>query len=274
MIEQPPFPATAAGLLLALGCAIAAAIVLQRVVGRAPLQQRLLVTGAVAGLTFQVVHVLEHALQLGFWFARPDDKPWLSSWAAGSADGLAWFCSLLPAGQESSMGVEALHLTGNVIFLGALAAWQMAVSSEDTPGSLRLAERIQTAHVLEHVVLVSTLLVTGTANGLSTLFGLVDGSALVALRVWFHFGINAAATLTALHAAAACRHLLRRDTPKRTAGSRPSQLHLSRAVHDLADPDRRMAVLRERSDRPIRVGIRYHQHHADTHVEYLSLIHI
>ena len=137
MIDQPPFPATAAGLLLALGCSVAAAIVLQRVVGRAPLHQRILVTGAVAGLTFQVIHVLEHVLQLGFWFARPDDKPWLSAWASGSADGLLWFCSLLPTAAEPSLGVEALHLTGNVIFLGALAAWQLALRGRTTPNSLR-----------------------------------------------------------------------------------------------------------------------------------------
>lgn len=158
---------------------------------------------AAGGLAFQVIHVLEHLLQLGFWFARPGATPWLSSWAAGTADGLQYFCSLVPsADTPTSLGVEMLHLTGNVVFLGSLTAWQVAMRAQHrTVRSLAIAERIQLFHVIEHVLLVATLIGFGQATGLSTLFGLAEGSVLVAVRVWFHFGINALATGYALVAA-------------------------------------------------------------------------
>lgn len=160
---------------------------------------------AAAGLTFQVIHVLEHFLQVSFWALAPTDKPWLSSWAGGTADGLQYFCSLVPvAGSPTSLGVEMLHLTGNVVFLGALTAWQMALRSQQRQiRTLDIAEKVQLFHVVEHVVLVTSLLIGGKAVGLSTAFGAVDGTALVALRVWFHFTINAVATVYALRAAKA-----------------------------------------------------------------------
>lgn len=202
-MPQPPLPATTAGLLLALGCAIAAAIVVYRFSSPAASARRTMQAVAAGGLTFQVIHVLEHGLQLGFWFAKPGASPWLSSWASGTADGLLYFCSLVPsADTPTSLGVEMLHLTGNVVFLGALTAWQVAMRSQDRViPSLNRAEVVQVFHVAEHVLLVGTLLAFGKANGLSTMFGLVEGSALVASRVWFHFGINAIATGFALHAA-------------------------------------------------------------------------
>ncbi len=158
---------------------------------------------AAGGLTFQIIHVLEHGLQLAFWFTKPDGTPWLSPWASGTADGLFYFCSLVPSGgAPRSLGVEMLHLTGNVVFLGALTAWQIAMRSQSRSiASLNRAEAVQIFHVAEHILLVGTLLAFGKANGLSTMFGLVEGSALVASRVWFHFGINAIATGFALHAA-------------------------------------------------------------------------
>lgn len=203
MITQPPLPATAAGLLLAVGSAVAAALIAYRWFGGTARSARLLSSAATGGLVFQVVHVLEHFLQLGFWVVRPEDKPWISAWAKGSADGLAWFCSLLPSADQPSLGVEALHLTGNTIFLGALTSWLFALSQngKSSPKSLHWAYRVQTFHVVEHVLLVATLLVAGKASGLSTLFGLASGTTLVALRVWFHFVINAIATALALRAA-------------------------------------------------------------------------
>lgn len=202
-MPQPPLPATVAGLLLALGCAVAAGIVAYRFSSSAANARRTMQAVAAGGLTFQVIHVLEHGLQLGFWFAKPGASPWLSSWASGTADGLLYFCSLVPsADTPTSLGVEMLHLTGNVVFLGALTAWQIAMRSQDRSiRSLNRAEKVQMFHVAEHVLLVGTLLAFGKANGLSTMFGLVDGSALVASRVWFHFGINAIATCFALQAA-------------------------------------------------------------------------
>ncbi len=159
---------------------------------------------AAGGLTFQVIHVLEHLLQLSVWMFQPGSKPWLSSWASGTAGGLQYICSLVPAdGTPTSLGVEMLHLTGNVIFLGALTAWQIAMRADGREiWSLNMSERVQIFHVAEHVLLVGTLVVSGEALGLSTAFGAASGTTLVALRVWFHFVINAVATAFALTAAA------------------------------------------------------------------------
>lgn len=202
-MPQPPLPATAAGLLLALGCAAAAAVIVYRFSSARATAARPLQAVAAGGLTFQVVHVLEHGLQLGFWFTKPDGTPWLSSWASGTADGLQYFCSLIPSAEApTSLGVEMLHLTGNVVFLGALTAWQVAMRADDrNMTSLNRAEKVQMFHVAEHVLLVGTLLLFGKATGISTMFGLLEGSSLVALRVWFHFGINTIATGFALRAA-------------------------------------------------------------------------
>jgi hypothetical protein len=174
-----------------------------RVLSDRPTALRSMQAIAAGGLTFQVIHVLEHLLQLSFWALRPASKPWLSSWASGTADGLQYFCSLVPlADTPTSLGVEMLHLTGNVVFLGALTAWQVAMRSEQrTIRTLTIAERVQLFHVVEHVVLVASLLAFGKALGLSTAFGAIEGTALVALRVWFHFMINAIATTYALRAA-------------------------------------------------------------------------
>ncbi len=200
---QPPLPATAAGLALAVGCAVAAAIAVYRGLSSRPAGQRVMQAVAAGGLAFQVIHVLEHVLQLLFWVTKPGGKPWLSAWAAGTADGLQFFCSLVPLPDTPpSIGVEMLHLTGNVIFLGALTAWQVAMrESKRTLPALVKEERIQLFHVAEHVLLVTTLVAFGEAIGISTAFGTIGGAWLVALRVWFHFTINAVATLYALRAA-------------------------------------------------------------------------
>lgn len=202
-MPQPPLLATAAGLFLALGCGAAAVVTVYRFSSARCAAARPMQAVAAGGLAFQVAHVLEHGLQLGFWFTTPEGTPWLSSWASGTADGLQYFCSLVPsAGRPTSLGVEMLHLTGNVIFLGALTAWQVAMRADNRHiASLNRAEKVQMFHVAEHVLLVITLLLFGEASGISTLFGFIEGSALVALRVWFHFGINAIATGFALRAA-------------------------------------------------------------------------
>lgn len=154
------------------------------------------------GLVFQVIHALEHFLQFAIWFTDRE-TPWLSSWAAGTADGLQFFCSLVPlADTPTSIGVEMLHLTGNTIFLGALTAWQVAMRrSGRNITSLNIAEKIQFFHVAEHLLLTGTLVVFGDALGISTGFGVLGGTTLVAVRVWFHFTINALATGFALRAA-------------------------------------------------------------------------
>ena len=59
---------------------------------------------------------------------------------------------------------------------------------------------IQGLHVLEHVVLTGTLILTGTAHGVSTMIDDVVPVGGPTARVWFHFGINAFATAYAIAA--------------------------------------------------------------------------
>lgn len=165
---------------------------------------RRILLAAVAGMAFQVFHVAEHGLQLGYWLLHPTQAPWLTPWAAWGRDVIAAQVDGQPA-----TGAELLHLVGNALFLIALvamliAAARMRTASQSGSGdagrrSLRIATWVQTAHVIEHVVLTGTWMMLGRANGVSTLFGLVPGGAIGgATRVWIHFLINAAATYWAI----------------------------------------------------------------------------
>ena len=186
------------------GLALGTATVVAVAIATMARSRRLVFAAAAGGLTFQVVHVVEHAAQLGYWFADRGGSPWLTPWAAGAADGIGWWCALAaPSISSRSLGVEMLHLVGNLIFLaGLLAAGRVGVAR---PVALAWARRVQVFHVAEHVLLTSTFALTGSAWGLSSGFGLLHGSTLTATRVWFHFTINALATGCALWALAGVR---------------------------------------------------------------------
>lgn len=150
---------------------------------------------AVGALAFQMVHLIEHVAQLGYWIARPLEAPWLTPWAVEGRDALA-------AGGNLALGNELLHLVGNLIFLGGLLALVLYSRrrEQETPSPLRIAMVVQGIHVAEHVVLTVTTVVWGKAAGLSTFFGLVDGPVMTSYRVWFHFLINLVATWFAARA--------------------------------------------------------------------------
>lgn len=148
---------------------------------------------AIAGLSFQVLHALEHVVQAGAWVAAPDQPPFLTPWAVAGRDALAVTGS-------AALGNELLHLGGNFVFMAGLAAlW--ALQGAAPSRALRAAVIAQAAHVLEHVALTATLAVTGRAIGVTTLFGLLDaGPTLWGLRVVAHFTINGIATVAAMAA--------------------------------------------------------------------------
>lgn len=153
---------------------------------------------AVAGVTFQVFHFIEHIAQLGYWFMHPTEAPWLTPWAATGRD-------ILAAGGSPVTGTEWLHLLGNTIFfVGLIAMWRLLGFRRLSLlkyGSLKRAIGWQGFHVAEHVALTMTWLLFGTAMGLSTFFGLVEGGALLSsYRVWFHFLLNLLVTLYAARA--------------------------------------------------------------------------
>lgn len=159
-------------------------------------------TAAVAGIGFQVFHLVEHVAQLGYWGAHPGHPPWLTPWAEAGRDALA-------LGGDSATGSELLHLMGNVIFLVALVAlWLYARGSGlSNVRALRPALALQGFHVGEHVFLTATWVLWGRALGFSTLFGALTGPALATHRIWWHFLVNLGATALGVAALAQGRRL-------------------------------------------------------------------
>ena len=176
-----------------------------------------LVSLVVFCLGFQVVHALEHVLQLGYWVLHPSEAPWLTPWAVTGRDLLAAVSNGHP-----TTGNELLHLLGNLIFLAGLVGLLHVVRerSELPHRSLHVATVLQTVHVGEHVALALSWLATGQALGITTLFGRLQGTVGSAGRIWAHFLLNVVASLYLLHGLAA--HA-RRRTPHRSAG--PAREH-------------------------------------------------
>jgi hypothetical protein len=180
--------------LLVTGSVLGASVLILNGRSLRRLSTSLLLSVALAAFAFQLVHTAEHLAQLGNWVRSPSSIPWLSPWAGLGRNvlaGVVW-------GQRGT-GNELLHLVGNGIFLvGALAAL-LAVRWLGTGRAtwLRRIVWVQGLHVAEHALLVATLLLTGRAEGLSTLFGLVDPPSTLAfsLRVLLHFTWNMAGTL-------------------------------------------------------------------------------
>lgn len=183
-----------AGLVLALGAGVA---VLAAVMVRGRWRRYAPVVAAGA-LVFQLVHVLEHGLQVAVWAGEPGARPWISPWAAETATGVGHWCSILaPASSPNPLGTELLHLYGNVIFLAGLVVLTGLPRLADHRLA-RTAMLIQAVHVAEHVVLSTTLVTTGTAYGVSTQLDQVLPVGASTTRVLFHFGINAVATVYAV----------------------------------------------------------------------------
>lgn len=197
-----------AGLAVALLSAVCVAGLVIAGSIRGPLRRhRGLLATAVGGITFQVVHFVEHVAQLGYWLLHPSERPWLTPWADVAGDGLAYWCAIVPGqGPAPARGIEALHLAGNVVFwTGVMALWMLVTRRHQdvsaVPG-LRLAVWTQTFHVAEHILLTATLLTLGYPAGISTAFGQLDpaGTFAGSYRVLFHFAINLIATLFAVRA--------------------------------------------------------------------------
>lgn len=155
-----------------------------------------------AALAFQAVHFIEHVAQLGYWIAHPFEAPWLTPWAVQGR-------AVLAVDGQLDLGNELLHLLGNLVFLGGLFAMVAYLQrmGESVIASLRIAVAAQTLHVLEHLALTATSAVVGTAIGLSTFLGLVEGPVMTSYRVWFHFLINLLATYYAIRASLEIRRV-------------------------------------------------------------------
>lgn len=190
-----------AGLALLLaGIGAAVLIPVMSNVSWSKLTRRRVAAVAVAGLAFQVFHLFEHLIQLGYWFLHPTSAPYMTPWALDGVDGLGvWFDQLPGNVAPAAGGMEGLHLVGNVIFLMGIVALRH-VTPKPLPG-VKTAFVVQGLHVAEHVLLTATLVLFGTPIGVSTLFGAAyDFGFGGTLRVWFHFMINVGATMPAVWA--------------------------------------------------------------------------
>ncbi len=161
---------------------------------------------AIGGLAFQVLHLGEHAAQVAMWVRHPQRAPWMTPWAMEGSR----FLGRVDAARSSettivvARGMEYLHLIGNTIFFAGVAAlWVLARRYAAARSWSRVAVVIQGAHLAEHVLLVTTLLVAGRPLGVSTGFGAFGGTQLSTYRVWWHGGVNLLATVVcvvAVHA--------------------------------------------------------------------------
>lgn len=147
------------------------------------------------GVVGQIGHFQEHIAQAIYWIAHPYSDAWMTPWANSFARGMGQVDSTKP-----SLGMEILHLTGNLIFLAGLVGIMLItrrVSSQlQSRKWARMGVWMQGIHGVEHLVLtVSVALGASRAIGLSTWFGAIDpGVALTTYRVWWHFVANLVGT--------------------------------------------------------------------------------
>jgi hypothetical protein len=144
----------------------------------------------VVGLAGQLGHVQEHVAQVGYWVQNPDSPGWMTPWGMGLARGLGQVDPTKPA-----LGMEILHLVGNLIFLAGLVAVMLITRRASTTRARRWARMgtwMQSIHGLEHLSLtLSVALGAPRAVGLSTWFGTMHpGPGLWTYRVWWHFVAN------------------------------------------------------------------------------------
>lgn len=155
----------------------------------------------VGGLLFQAFHFSEHGAQLGHWLMDRGGPPWMSRWAMWGRDTLANLFDTSPA-----VGMELLHLVGNLIFFVALiGALSVVARAAPARSGFVQARRWQMLHLAEHVALTATVVAIGRPIGLTTGFGLWDASADVgvAVRVCTHFVLNLVPTAFATTAVVA-----------------------------------------------------------------------
>lgn len=154
-----------------------------------------LVTLAAGLLLTQTVHVAEHLVQFGYWVTHPTEPPFLTPVATIGRDALA------PAARGAAAGgAELLHLLGNGLFLAGLGLLGAHLDrvGRPRPSALRGAVLVQCVHLAEHVLLTMTWYATGTALGVTTLFGSLGGAAASSLRVIAHLLLNLAPTTLAV----------------------------------------------------------------------------
>jgi len=159
---------------------------------------RAILAVTMAALIFQLGHLAEHTAQMVMWFVHPQRAAWMSPWAS---DLSVWLGRVDP-GRASEMtlqmqrGVELLHLVGNSVFLiGTFGLVWLTRDLGNTSAWSKRALILQAVHTAEHVMLVGSIFLTDRAMGLSTGFGLLDGTRLRTVRVLWHGSVNLLVTV-------------------------------------------------------------------------------
>jgi len=153
------------------------------------------------GLAFQLGHFAEHAVQFVIWISG--NYPWVAENFCGrgmpymsppATEMVRWlgthlFPGATPA-RQMMVGMELLHLIGNIIFLSTIAG----VFCLFPISLVRYALYIEGAHLCEHIALTLSAYFVGKPIGLSTIFGHAQSlwgvEAAVGYRVTFHFLMN------------------------------------------------------------------------------------
>jgi hypothetical protein len=162
-----------AWLLLAWSAAMLVGLVVLRRVARHRRGRGLLlgtVAVVVVGLVGQVAHMVEHVVQIGYWSQTPNAPIRMTPWGLGMGRAFGTVDRSRPA-----LGMEVLHLVGNVIFwfglLGVVLLTRYSSSSRARRTG-RIGAWVQGAHCMEHLSLtLSVWFGAKTPVGLSTWFG-------------------------------------------------------------------------------------------------------
>lgn len=142
--------------------------------------KRILWAVVILGTIFQIGHFFEHTIQAAVWVTGSGQEPWMSPLAM-------WLTMHL--GPNMKVGMEVLHLLGNLIFLATIGAYWLLFPLP----LVGWAFLVELFHLYEHLMLTVSVIALGRPVGLSTLFGAVcwlTPEHAVGYRVLWHFGMN------------------------------------------------------------------------------------
>ena len=157
------------------------------------IRSRYLLHLAVALTALQGIHTYEHLLQAYKWLLQPYQPGFISYPAQLIATGFAGLADQLGY-TGTGLGMELLHLVGNIIFLiGSLAIYLVRKNNAAT--ALLYFESV---HVIEHLTLTITASTGRPAWGASTFFARLSGAELTSFRVSWHLLMNLIAFILAI----------------------------------------------------------------------------
>lgn len=151
------------------------------------------VFGVILGLILQGFHSFEHVVQALYWGSHPLAPAFMSPTAKTAAAGLEGLAESFGLVAIPTLGMELLHLVGNLIFFtGALTLLLGKGFSSSQREKARVLVVFEGIHLLEHVITTSFVAAGQTAWGASVVFGELSGSQAATYRIWWHLLMNLA----------------------------------------------------------------------------------